>query len=276
VKAIHLSATADYLGRLRHDVIASLNETRIRRLTASLLVGGLLASILVRATFYVLLMITHPPAPLHPGSTAPTIEAWIQSYAIWRKTTVFYSKIYGWSIIAGLGFLVALGVFIAPRWALLASFSLLNVYFAYTSGVLRYVSPSLGSAVGRALLSECNFLWIAGSLAYFLPSYYVVLDLESLALLGTQVVSAFMLTRVLGVKRAALLSSQVASLSLAILGTEIAIFDNVQLSYHVTTTQALLSFFPWFSNADLLFSGLTILALSSCLLNFGRLWHQRY
>lgn len=275
MKAIHLSTVGAHLVSFRRYVIASFNETRTRRLRAGVLVGGVSASLVVWAAFYVVLFVSHPPAPLKPGSTL-SIGVWIESYDAWQKATISYSNICAWSLMAGLGFVVALGVFVAPRWALPTSFSWLNVNFAYTSGALRAVSFPLYNAVGQALLSESHYLWIAGRLAYFLPSYYVVFDLESLTLLGITAVSTFVLTRVLGAKRAVLLSFQVASLSLAILGTEIAIFDSVQLSYHVTTSQALLSFFPWFSNADLLISAVAILAASSCLLSFGRLWHQRY
>jgi len=51
---------------------------------------------------------------------------------------------------------------------------------------------------------------------------------------------------------------------LVVLGAEVALFDSRALFQHVTTFQAVVGLAPWFTNADVIFSGaasLTILAL---------------
>jgi hypothetical protein len=216
-----------------------------------------IASVSLRAVFYLLVTTAHPP--------------------------VLYSELYGLSLLGALGFIVALGVYVAPRSALLASFALLNVYFAWTSHLLSDASHPFDAWLGKVIASQCQFLWVNGGLVdlfpsyfFYFPSYYVVFDLESLALFGVLVASILLLNRDMGAKRAALLSLQVAALCFAILETEIAVFDRRELFFHVTSTQQMLRFESWFTNADLLVCALAVFAVTTFLLNFGRLWHQRY
>lgn len=251
------------------------NETRIRRLTAFILAGGLIVSIGLCAVFYLLFVTTHPPAALQPGSTL-SVKDWIDAYTNWQNTHLSYAEAYGLSLVAALGFVVAFGVFIAPRLAFLASFSLLNVYFAWTAHLLADISASLAAGVTQALISQANFLWITGSLSYFVPSFIVIVDAEVLVLLGILTASTLLSNRGEGAKRSVFLSLQVAALSLTILGTEIAIFDHNEFFLHVSQAQALLSLEPSFTNADLLLSALAIFAVSTCLLNFRRLRPQKY
>jgi hypothetical protein len=251
-----------------------LGQTRTRKLIAVLLAIGLVASVSLRAVFSLFLMPTHPLGNV-VYSDGP--DSW--------PANVIYSQVYGLSLVAALAFIVALGVLAAPRPALFASFTMLNIYFVWTSHLLSTISLPAHDLLQQVMASQSKFLWINGGLVFFLPSdlvYFpalvtdIVIDLECLALLGILIASTLLLNLDKGVKRAVLLSSQVSGLCLAILGAQIAIFDYNDLFTHVTVAQGMLSFAPWFSNGDLLLSGAAIFAVSTCLLGFGRLRHQRY
>ncbi len=252
------------------------DTTRIRRLATYFLAGGLLVSIGLYAAFNLLLMTSHPPAPLQPG-IGVSVSEWISAYAKWQNTNLAYSEASGLSFVAALAFVVALAVFLAPkRLAFYAAFVLLNVYFAWTSHLLYDISAPLDIWVGQAIGAQANFIWTTGSLGFFFPSFVVVTDLEPLILVGLLAVLAFLLNREVGAKRAVLLALQVAALSLVILGVEIGVFDQREFNLHVTQAQALLSFEPSFTNADLLYSAIALFAVSTFLLNLRRLRTRRY
>jgi len=147
------------------------------------------------------------------------------------------------------------------------------------------------SPTGQAIASQAMFFWNSENLAYLIPSTtytlsgqvstivspeFIVVDLEALALLGVLIFSTFLLNRPKGAKKATLRSFQVAALCLTILGTEIATFDNREFYLHVTQTQPFLNIATTFTNADLLLASIVIFVVSTGLLDFGRLQHQRY
>jgi hypothetical protein len=241
-----------------------------------LLAGGLLVSIVLCVVFYLLLVLIHPPAALRSGSAGLTIKDWLAAYANWSNNRVFYTKAYGLCLFASMGFAIAFGTFIAPRLAFFASLFSLNVYFAWTSHLLGDISGPIDHQLTLFIFGQAKFLWVTGSLAYFVPNYIVVADSEVLGLLMMVIVTTFVLNRGKGVKMAVLRSFQVGAISVAVLGAEIMLLDYNEFYLHVTQTQVVLDFMPWFTNADLLFCGLAIFAVTTCLLNFRSIWHQRY
>ncbi len=233
----------------------------------------LVASVCLSAGLYLLLRATNPPPPYgHPG--APTsIRVWTESYASWSQASQSYGLDFALSLLAPFSFLAALGVMRFPRAAFVTSFSLLNLFFAWSSHVIASISFWLQSGLTQAVSSQDFFLLTSLRLFLFTGNAYVVADAESLALLAGVVASAFLLGRDRGRRRALVLSTWAASLCLVILGIEIAVFDYRELFLHVTQAQVVLDLAPWFSNADLLFSALLVFSLAS--LSLRRPWSDR-
>ncbi len=247
--------------------------TGMRRPLAYLLAGGLLASLCVRGIFYLLLMTIHPPAALQPGSSL-SIKAWIEEYSNWSNAHLSYEEAYDLSLAAALAFVLAFGVFLAPRLAFAASFSLLNVFFAWTSHVIGDISISADAALRQVIFAQADFLWTTGGFAFFIPNVIIIADLDVLVMLAVLIASTLLLTGSRGVRKAVLTALQVAALSLVILGVEIAVFDNAEFNLHVTQTQTMLNFAPTFTNGDLLYSALALFAVCTFLLNFRKLRPQ--
>jgi len=198
------------------------------------------------------------------------------AYANWHQTNLSYGLDYRLSLVAALGFVAALGIFKYPRLALGVSFSLLNVYFAWSSSLLADISQVVGSEVTRAIYSQDGFVSASLNLRVFTGDTYVVADLEALALLAAVTASVLLLNLDKGTRGALLHSVRAAALSLTILGAEVAMFDYREFYLHVTQVQVVLGLTPWFSNADMLFFALATFAVSSCLLRLGWLGAQNY
>jgi len=233
-----------------------------------ILAGGLLLSVTLSALFYFLLMTIHPPAAFGQPGAPFSVKGWVDAYANWYQSSLTYTLDYRLSLLAALGFAASIGILSHPRLALVASFSLINVYFAWTSSLAAYLSRTLGSGLTEAIFSQDNFLSAYLNLRRFTGDTYDVADLEALALLAAVVASMFLLNSKKGTKKALLRSVQVAALSLIILSTEIAIFDYHEFFLQVTQLQASFGIAPWFSNADLLLLASAIFAASTCLLRF--------
>ena len=245
-----------------------------RPIVVYFLAAGLLLSVALLALFYLLLVVTHPPAAYGQPGAPTSIPSWFAAYASWSSARLAYTEDYGLSRVSTLGFVLSFAIFIAPRLALRTSFVLLNVYFAWTSSLLADVSKPLAAAVTQVMWTQDQFLWATLSLRYITGSVYVVADMEALAMLVVVVALTLLLNLEKGKRRALLLSLQVAALLLAVLGSEIAIFDYREFYLHVTQVQVALDLLPWFSNADLLVSAVAIFATTSSLLRLRRLRPQ--
>ena len=248
---------------------------KVRRLEVYTLAAGILVSLTVFIVFYHLATSLPRPVLALPGITQPSAY-WIAFYTNWYDTHVFYSLAYGLGIVAAIELTVILGVLLAPRLALLASVSLINIYFAWTAHVISSVSQHVSLAIGNLIVMQDNFFWANAGLGFFTASSIVVTDLEALILLGGIFALAITLNRGKGARKAVLLGLQITALSLSVYGLEIALFDHNELALHVTQSQILFKLAPSFSNADLLYSALAVLAASSCLLHSGGLRALRY
>ena len=233
------------------------DEPGTRRRVAYLLTFGLLSSIGVCVLFHLLSTIGPPPAFGKPG--APTsAEGWINAYATWSQDKSEYSELSASTLLSALGFALAFGIFLAPRLALRASLVLLNLCFAWTSHLLDHVSKPLGAEVTLLMNSQDRYFWSIIGLNRITASNLAIADLEALGLLAVVATLTLLLNLGKGGKKALLLSLQVVSLCVVVLGSEIAIFDYGEFYLHVTEVQVLVNVVPWFSNADLLLSGLAI------------------
>jgi hypothetical protein len=167
-------------------------------------------------------------------------------------------------------FSAALIVSISPRAALLTSFALLNLLFAWTSRLLEAISQALGLAVSR-LVSMVNVVFWGGLGLGRLTQYSQAgTDLVGLSLLALLVSLILVMNRAGGVEKAIARGLRAAALCLVLLGVEVAAFDPGELYRHVTAVQVLLNFLPWFSNADLLLSAASVVVVSSALLRLHR------
>src|SRR5690242_18217600 len=102
-----------------------------------------------------------------------------------------------------------------------ASFLLLNVFFAWTSGLLRAISPSLASAVNAPIQWQYMAIWDYFNVARFSGYAYIVVDIECFALLLIMIASAAWLRRGRGLRPALLGSTQVTALGLVVFGVEL-------------------------------------------------------
>lgn len=151
------------------------------------------------------------------------------------------------------------------------SFLLLNLYFAWDSRLLLAISPSVFSTVFASMKWEDIMLWNYFDLVRFTDYAYIVTDLEAFALLIVLIGSSAWLSRSRGLGAALLRSAQVAAFCLVIFEVELALFDCSEFFIHVTDFQVSFNLIPWFSNADMLFSAVVLLATSTFLLNRQRL-----
>jgi hypothetical protein len=152
-----------------------------------------------------------------------------------------------------------------------ACFLLLNVYFAWTSGLLRAISISLFSIVNAPIQWQKMVLWTDLDLAKVSEFTYIVIDIECFILLIILMASCAWLNRGRGLGTMTMRATQVASFCLVIFGVELGLFDCSEFFIHVTDFQVSLNFLPWFSNADMLITSLAILISSTLLLDHSRL-----
>jgi hypothetical protein len=192
-------------------------------------------------------------------------------YPAWYAVHSYYSLGYDIGLLGGSIFAIALIAVISLRLALAFSFAALNLLFAWSSRVLATISQSLDSQLNWLSSPQNGLMW-DGPYYFRLTTYLrMVAGIEGLSLIGLLVASVVLLNRYKGAWRALLSSMQVSALCLVILGGEIAVFDSRELYLHVSNFQASVNFIPWFSNADLLITGLAMLAGSSLLLRLQRL-----
>src|SRR5690348_5863279 len=102
-----------------------------------------------------------------------------------------------------------------------ASFLLLNVFFAWDSRLLRTLSPSLASVVAAPIQWQLMSIWSFFNLARISGYAYIVVDIECFALLVIAMASFAWLRRGRGLRAALLRSTQVAALGLVIFGVEL-------------------------------------------------------
>ena len=252
-------------GSLR-SIRAKLSAAKVKRAARLVLIGGLVVSAAVSLTFYLLIQSHQQPAPIQAGATSTQIQSWLTDYANWTSTNATYSRCLGFGLVAAVEFGVVLLVLRSPRLALVASFILLNLYFTWTSHLLSDISPQLSDGLTQLITVQDDFFWANGGLGYFVGSSIFVLDLEALILLGGVMGLTFVLNLSKGSRRAVLLATQMAALSMVILGGEIAWFDYPQFYMHVTQAQSLVHFLPEFNNADLLLSAVALFAATTFLL----------
>jgi hypothetical protein len=172
------------------------------------------------------------------------------------------------SALAAIVLAGALLVSISRRLAIVMSFSLLNVLFAWTSHLLKALSRPLYSEISAIIVYQDVLFWKALDLSHLVRYTQVVADLEGFVLIGVLTSLVALSNRGKGTGKVFLLSLQFAALCLVILGVEIAVFEPGVLYLHVTDAQVALKLAPWFNNADLLFSAVAVLAVSSALPRF--------
>jgi len=192
-------------------------------------------------------------------------------YVAWHAVRSYDSLGYDIGLFGASISAIALIAVVSLRLALAFSFAALNVLFAWSSRVLTMASQPLDSELNWLSSPQNKLMW-DGPYYFRLTTYLrMVAGIEGLSLIGLLVASVVLLNRYKGTWRALLSSMQVSALCLVILGVEIAVFDSRELYLHVSNFQAFVNFIPWFSNADLLITGLAMLAGSSLLLRLQRL-----
>ena len=152
-----------------------------------------------------------------------------------------------------------------------ASFLLLNVFFAWTSRLLRTISPALFSWVSGPIQWQQAQLWEYFDLVRYSPYTYIVTDVECLVLLVVLVTSSAWLNRARGAGAALLRSIQVAGVCLVIFEVELGLLDCSEFFIHVTDLQLVFKLVPGFTNADLLFASAAVLVATTLLLNLSRI-----
>lgn len=184
------------------------------------------------------------------------------AYASWYATRAAYAQVFQASGIAAGLFTLALFVLIAPRVAVVISFVSLNVFFAWTSHLFDAAYQPLGTELTNVITMGDVLVWRVLGLASLSLDTQVVADLEGIAALVLMTALIASLNRHEGTGKALLLALQVAAGCMVILGIEIAAFDYSEFYLHVTGLQLTLNLAPWFTNADLLFSSVAVLAAS--------------
>jgi hypothetical protein len=241
----------------------------LRRVLPYVLIAGLLLSVSFSAIFYVLLKTLPSQEIFDKTQTGITVIQWVAESTAWQDAVNACTDGYWISILMAIGFAVTIVIYRFPRAALVTSFSLLNLYFAWTSHVFAYFSQSLASFLTYEITAQDNFL----STFVNIPrgdSTLMVVDAEALAMLVMLTTLIFLFNLRKGMRTAFLHSLQVMALCCMILGIEILAFDSNEFNLHVTQIQESLNVALWFSNADLFYSSVGIFVASSFLLYFGR------
>ena len=239
---------------------------RARGVGNVILMAGLVFSVSICSILYLLAMTVHPPPPFGAPGASTSLAAWADAHANWGQTSRSYSLDFGLSLLGPPGFAVGLGVLNFPRAAFVVSFSLLNIFFAWTDWAFASIWKPLADGLTTAISAQDYFILSKLNLLPFFGTTLVVADAEALTMLCVVITSVFLMTRKRGKTRAATLSLWAASLSLMVFGIEIAAFDHRELYLHVTQAQVVLNIAPWFSNADLFLSALAVFGLTSMLL----------
>ena len=247
---------------------------RNRKVTL-VLAAGLSASVLCCLAFYLLLATQHGVGNLG-GSGTPGYAERLSRYTAWLYARIEYKRGYAFSFLGVLVFAAATALSLFPTAAKRASFLLLNLYFAWTSHIVSDVSQPAAKELSNLISIQDIYLWRSLDLTSITANTQVVADFEALAMFGILTALTAIGSLESGKSRAALLGIQAAALALVMLGAEIAIFDYREFYLHVTDAQVLLSLAPWFTNADLLVSGLVVLVASSSLLRFHRFGHPLF
>ena len=235
-----------------------------------ILAGGALVSTALCIAFYSLLTMTHAPSAFGQPGAPPTVSQWIAAYTTWYQTENSYALCFRVCLSAAVGFGAALGIFTHPRLAFMASFFMVNFYFAWSSSTFAPLSRTLENIVTEAIYVQDGFLLTGLGIRVLTGNTYVVADIEVLALLAVVMGSVFVLNLRGGRMAAILRSVRALAFCLVILGSEIALFDYRELFLHVTQTQVVVGLATWFTNADLLLFGLALFAATTLLLRSHR------
>lgn len=244
---------------------------RVKRTLQWTLLMGVIASGLSSVVFYYLMTHVPNPAIFTEYWKDVTTAQWVAAYTKWQDTMSLYTDSYGASTLATLGFAVAIGIYYFPKAALVASFSLLNLFFAWTSHVFWFVSMPFANALINWMTIQDTFIWNLIDLRFGGGSTLVVADGEALAMLTIFAGLVLLFALQKGLWRALLRSLQAVAVSCMILGAEILVFDNSEFDLHVTQIQASFGISVWFTNADLLYSGTAIFLASTVLFYLPRL-----
>jgi len=239
-------------------------------------VGGMLASVALSVLLYSVSSLLHPPSPYgQPGAPA-TVGAWIAAYASWSEVNGDLAVGFRACIVAAVSFAVAAGVLLRPRAMFVASFALLNVYFAWTSSAIKALSVTLELDMTRIIYNQDGSVLALLNLGVVTGNTYVVADLEALAFLTTVAASVLVMNFREGYRRAAVRALRAVAGCFVILGAEIALFDYKEFYLHATQTQSAFGWATWFTNADLFLVGLVLLASTTYALRLGRIGSTLY
>lgn len=161
-----------------------------------------------------------------------------------------------------------IGLIFAVSLRLVAAFSFvaLNLLFAWSTRVLSMVTRPFDSDINWLSSPKNGLIWDGAAHSDFTRYLRTAAGLEGLLLLGVLVASIALLNRGKRTWRALLSASQAGSLCLVVLGAQVAAFDRQELYLHVSNLQVFIGFIPWFDNADLLVTALSVLVASSALL----------
>ncbi len=239
-----------------------------RRRVAYLFAAGLLLSIAAYIAFYLLSMIPSPPVPA--SIATPGYSRMMAAYWSWYHDYWAFVEACGFCFAAAL--LLALGVVasLAPRKVQVASFLMLNFFFAWTSHVFSDISGPVAKALTTMITIQDRFIWSNLNLNWVTGYTQVVADMEAFVFFVLLLSLTFALNLKDGRRKALLLAAQIGALSLVILGAEIAVLDYQEFYLHATDIQLQFHIAPWFSNADLFFSGLVALVASTAMLRSSR------
>jgi hypothetical protein len=163
----------------------------------------------------------------------------------------------------------------AAKLAFAVSLVALNVYFAWTSLLLQWLSPWSFTQVDHfirwqdiALFNDLHLNSLLGQS----DLTQVVADFEALAAFLVLLASTAWLSGGGGYVRALLRTLQVGAFCLVLFGIELALFNYGYFYLHVTDAQVAYNVIPWFNNADMLLCGL--LAFGTTTMLSGRSWRR--
>jgi hypothetical protein len=132
----------------------------------------------------------------------------------------------------------------------------LNILFMWTSHVLKAISPPFNYQFLLQLSSLSSLVHLDGQ---------TMADLIALGLTVMILISVDKRYAEQGTEIAALRAIQVTCLCLIPLGVEIFLFDRQEFNLHVSHLQQDTGLLLWFTNADLLYSLVFALGITSCL-----------
>src|SRR5579871_1816066 len=125
-----------------------------RGLTTLILSIGLLISVALCTVLYLLLLTVHaPPAYGQPGAPA-SISAWAADYASWSQRSMSYDLDFRVSILGPLTMAISLAVVMWPKAVAVISFSMLNLFFAWTDWTIANVSMPLAKGLTAMISAQ--------------------------------------------------------------------------------------------------------------------------